>query len=121
MLDEFLAHSDTGITDNKIVIGKSASCSTFLCDPDTYCSTWFREFHGIADAIEQNLIQSELIAHNRLIHHVNRINEQYQLFGPNICLNDISDIMNHIRQMAFGRLNPYFSALDPAHIQNIID
>ena len=56
-----------------------------------------------------------------LIYHIGSINIKFQLLRRNIGLYDGFQVMHDFRERSFLLLYLHFTALNPAHIQHIID
>ena len=121
MLQKFLAHPDSGVLHLKFVGRAAFRRISLLQDPDAHDSAGFREFHSIAQKIQKNLIQPQLVAQDMLIDYVRGIYVKFQLLGCDIRLDDRFQVVHDFRKGGLLFLDLDLSALNPAHVQNIID
>ena len=89
MIYKILAHTDARVFNTKHIFRKSVR-TVFLRNADTYSAALLRIFHGIADQIQEYLIQSQLITVYLLVHNINRINIEFQLLRTYVSLQNIT-------------------------------
>ena len=121
MLQKFRTHPDAGIPDLEIIGREALRRIALLQNAHTHDTAGPGELHGIAQKIQKHLIQPEPVAQHMFIDHIRRINIKFQLFGCDIRLHDRLQVMHDLRQGSLLFLDLHFSALDTAHVQNIID
>ena len=78
-------------------------------------------FDGVAQKVQEDLIEPQLVAVDVLIQHVYRIDEKLQLLGLDIGLNDAAQAVGDIREAAQGLVQVHFAAFNAAHVQNVIN
>ncbi len=118
---ELRAHTDAAVFDGKFVVAVTVRSARFFCDPHADMTAGSRIFYGIAEQIQKNLIEAELITVNIFVHNVHRIDLQLELFGMNIRLQNIAQAMQDLGKAAKLFIQMYFPAFDMAHIQYVID
>ena len=121
VLLEFLAHADAIVLDAELIAGPALGRTVFLGNADADHAACGSELDGVGQNVQQDLVQPQRVGDDILVFHIHGINEKRQPFCRNIGLDDGAHIVDEIRQMHRFFFNFYFSALDAAHIQHIID
>ncbi len=118
---EFLAHADAGILDGEIEVRVSGRRHGSLTDPHGDQAAGAGIFDGIAQEVQQHLVQPQLVAVDFLVDHVHRIDIEFQLLCPDIRLNDIAEPVEDVGQAAFLLVQMHLAALYAAHVQDIVN
>ena len=118
---KFLAHADTGVLHTNFIFSPALRCPGKLSYPDRNRTAGGGKLNGIGQQIQQHLIQPGLVAEYILVGHIHHIHIQLQLLGVNLTADDGFDVMQDIRQVGLRFLQIDFSALDPAHVQHIVN
>ena len=121
VLLEFLAHADAIVLDAELIAGPALGRTVFLGNADADHAARRGELDGVGQNVQQDLVQPQRVGDDILVLHIHGINEKRQALCRNIGLDDGAHIVDEIRQMHRFFFNFYFSALDAAHIQHIID
>ena len=118
---KFLAHPDSGVFDAELINRHAFFCGFLFGHAQADRAAIRRKLDRIRQNIKQNLIQPQLIRHDIFVDDIRRIKHQILLSGIGVVLNDRLKIPDQFREMNLGLLERHFAALDPAHIQHIID
>ena len=121
LLYKFLTHTDSVILHPDLVQFTASLETRILFQPDRNGSASRSKLDRIGQKIQQHLIQSCLITIDILICHIHGIHIKLQLFRMDLPADDRLQIMKHIRQTDLRFFQMDLSALNPAHIQDIID
>ncbi len=121
MLQKLLTHADSGILYLEFIRSMTFESRSFLQNPNSHDTTGFCKFHGVAQKVQKDLIQSEPVTHHMLIHHICRIDIKFQLPGCDIRLHDRLQIMHDLRKGCFFFFDLHLAAFDAAHIQHVVD
>ena len=121
MRHKLFTHTNARIFDTEFIIGIALRRSRFFSQNHADRAPGSRILHRITQQIQQYLIQAQFIAINVLVQHIHCIDIQFKLLGMNIRLQNTPQPMENIRQAAGLLIQMDLSALNPAHIQNIID
>ena len=121
MLHKFRRHPDAVVLDDKDVISVSPAVGAFLNDPKAHRSPGGSIFYRVADQVYKHLVQLERICEYILIRDIVGVDKQFQLLGLDLRLDDIDQVVHHLGNIALLLLDLHFAALDPAHVQDIVD
>ena len=121
MLQKLLTHADSGILYLEFIRSMTFESRSFLQNPNSHNTAGFCKFHGVAQKVQKNLIQSEPVTHHMFIHHICRIDIKFQLPGCNIRLHDRLQIMHDLRKGCLFFFDLHLAAFDAAHIQHVVD
>ena len=121
MLLELLRHTDAVVLDAEHIGGAAAARARLFHDADVDGAARRGEFYGIADDVQQNLVQAQLVGDDILVLDILRIYIQIQLLGADIALYDGAQVVQHIGQMHGGVVQLDGAAFNAAHIQIIVD
>ena len=81
----------------------------------------FRELHGIADQVDQNLLGAHAVALDAPWHTRRQGHDQFQRLGLGLLRQQIGGAENGVVKIEFGGLQPQRTGLDLGNIQNIVD
>ncbi len=118
---EFLAHADASILDGELEVRVSSGRQGRLSNPHGDQAARAGIFDGIAQEVQQHLVQPQLVAVDFLMNHVHGIDIEFQLLCPDVRLDDIAEPMQDVGQAAFLLVQVHLAALYPAHVQDIVD
>ncbi len=121
MLYEFLGHTYAVILDEKFKGAVTLTAAGLFYETDNNISASRGELYGIADNVQQHLVQSELVGDNILIFNILSIDVKILLLGIYHSLNHIPQVMEQCRHVYNIFIQLYTSALYAAHIQNIVN
>ena len=121
MLDEFFAHADAGILDGEFKGGIACGRTRLLCDPHSDDSACSSVFDGIAEQVQEHLVQTQPVAVDFLVDDVHGIDVQLQLFGADVGQDDVAQAVQDVRQAVFLLVQVHLAAFDAAHVQDIVD
>ena len=79
------------------------------------------KLHGVAGEIEQDLVQPQLVADDVLVDHIHGVDEELELFGAYVGLDDGFQVVEDVRKVDVLFLDLDHAAFDPAHVQNVVD
>ena len=96
MLLELLRHTDAVVLDAEHIGGAAAARARLFHDADVDGAARRGEFYGIADDVQQNLVQAQLVGDDILVLDILRIYIQIQLLGADIALYDGAQVVQHI-------------------------
>ena len=120
MLLELLAHAQACVLHMNLILCIALQAHRVLLYPYADGTARIGKLHGIAEKVQQHLVQTQPVAVNILIYHAQCVKKQVQPLGHNVPLENRPQIMEYIRQMDFLFLYLYHAAFDAAHIQHII-
>ena len=121
MLPEFLTDADAVVPDVEFIVRIPLRRGGLLHDPQADHTAGGREFHGVGQDVQQDLVEPHGVGNDLLIHNIDGIDEQGQPLGNDVRLNDVPDVMHQIRQIHRLCLQGDPTAFDAAHIQHIVD
>ena len=118
---EFFAHADPVVLDTELKVGEPLGGRCFFDHPKADGAARRGKLDGVGQNVQKHLIEPQLVRDDVLMGHVLGVDEQLQLLGGHIGLDDRPQIVDHIRKMHLRLLDGHLAAFDPAHIQNIVD
>ena len=121
MLLELFAHTNAIVLDAELIAATALGRTVLLGNADADRTACGSELDGVGQNVQQDLVQPHRVGDDVLVLHVHGIDEKRQPLCRNIGLDDGAHIVDEVRQMHRFFFNFYFSALDAAHIQHIID
>ncbi len=121
MGDKLFAHADASVPDVELVGGVARRGAGLFRYPDADDTSGGGVFDGVAQQVQQNLVQPQPVAEYVLVDHVHGVHVQLQLLGMNVRLDDAPQAVENIRQGAGLFVQIYFAAFDAAHVQHIVD
>ncbi len=121
MGDKLLAHADARVLDGKLIAGKSRRRARLFNHTQADDAPRRGVLDGVAQQIQQNLVQPQTVAENVLVDHVHRVHIQLHLLGVDVRLDDVPQAVENVRQGAGLLLQGDLPALDPAHVQYVVD
>ena len=121
MLLERFAHTNAIVLDAELIAATALGRTVLLGNADADRTACRSELDGVGQNVQQDLVQPQRVGDDVLVLYVHSINEKRQPLCRNIGLDDGAHIVDEVRQMHRFFFNFYFSALDAAHIQHIID
>ena len=120
MRKKLLTHADTGIFHHASDIDVSFPFAGKLGRRDRHGTTRWCIFHRIADDIGEDLLYLGLITQNVVMLYI-YLMDQCQLFSFCLHLKDITDAADDITGLTVILVQLHPAALDPCHIQHIVD
>ena len=121
MLPELLTDADAVVPDVEFIVRIPLRRGGLLHDPQADHTAGGREFHGVGQDVQQDLVEPHGVGNDLLIHNIDGIDEQGQPLGNDVRLNDVPDVMHQIRQIHRLCLQGDPAAFNAAHIQHIVD
>ena len=121
LLYKFLAHADSVILYPDLIQFTALYCPRVLSDPDRNGSSCRCKLHCIGQKIQQHLVQPRLITIDILIRNIHGVHIKFQLLRMYLSTDDRLQVMKYIRQTDLCFFQMDLSALNPAHIQYVID
>ena len=121
MLQKILAHTDAAIADYEIIMGMARLFGCFLANREGYHAPDGSELSGIAQNIDEHLIQTQRVENQLLVLHIDGVHIKLHALGSHLRTNHIHQIVNTLAKITFLFLNDNLAAFDAAHIQNIIN
>ena len=121
VLLERFAHTNAIVLDAELIAATALGRTVLLGNADADRTACRSELDGVGQNVQQDLVQPQRVGDDVLVLYVHSINEKRQPLCRNIGLDDGAHIVDEVRQMHRFFFNFYFSALDAAHIQHIID
>ena len=121
MFYKFLGHSNPIVFNGKNIIAPPMLKVSVLCNAKRYDSSRRRIFHCIPHQIDKNLIQLQRVCDHILIDHFKGIDKHIHLLCFYLGLYNIYQVVHQFRDIALLIMNLQLSALNTAHIQNVID
>ena len=118
---ELRRHADSVVPDMKLIGPPPVRHLAFLRNPYLYFSAVRRILHRVAEKIQQNLVQPELVANDILIRYVGEIDRQFLILGLRKIGHHGADIFGNPRKITGTVFKLYFAAFNPAHFQHVID
>ena len=92
-----------------------------LFERDRDLSAFRRKFTGIADQVEHDPHQPRLIKKDIAVLKIDRLNRVFDPLLFHLQLEQLMHLVQDHQQVAGRLMQLHFAALDPAHLQNIID
>ena len=121
MGDKLLAHPDAGVLHAELISGVSRRGPRLLRHADADHAPRWGVLDGIAQQVEQNLVQTQAVAADVLVNYVHRVHIQLQLLGMDIRMHDVAQPVEDVGQGTGLLLQGHLPALNSAHIQHIVD
>ena len=121
VLLELFAHADAVVFDAELIAATALGRTVLLGNANADYPACGSELDGVGQNVQQDLVQPQRVGDDVLVLHIHGIDEKRQPFCRNIGLNDGAHIVDEVRQVHRFFFDLYFSALDAAHIQHIID
>ena len=115
------AHANARVLDAELILGIALSRTGILYDAQAYRSACRSELDGIAQDVEQHLVQAQLIDHDILVQHVLRVDEEVQLLALHTAVNDGTEVVEHVGKPHLLLLQFGTPTLNAAHVQHIVD
>ncbi len=100
MRHKLRTHADAAVLDGKLIAAVAGRSARFFCDPHTDMAAGPRIFYGIAEQIQKNLVEPELVTVNVFVHDIHGINLQLKLLGVDIRLQDIAQTVQNFGEAA---------------------
>ena len=120
MRQKFLAHTDSRVVHHETQVGAALGLpSVFHREGDF--SALLREFHCVADDIHEHLLKPYRVSHIVIIQH--RVHDALVVhaFGLGLSITDAIDAVQEFLHRDLLGFHQHLAALDPIHIQNVID
>ena len=121
LLYKFLTHADSVILYPDLVQSTAFCCPRELFQPNRNGTSCRCKLDCIGQKIQQHLIQTRLVTIDVLIRHIHSIYIEFQLLCMDLPADNRLQVMKHTRQTDLCFFQMDLSALNPAHIQDIVD
>ncbi len=93
----------------------------FLSHGHAYGAAGLSILDGIAQKIDQHLIEPQLITADLVIDHIHGSDGQFLILGLHVRLEDAPKPLKNLFQAAGLLFQVHLSAFDPAHVQHVVD
>ncbi len=121
MLHEVRRHADAIVLDDEYVVSSAPVESGLLLDAEAHGAPRGGVLYGIAQQVHEDLAELQGIGDHVLVVHVEGIDEQVQPLGRHLGLYDVHQVVGQLGDVALLLLDLHLSALNPAHVQDIVD
>ena len=81
MLHELRRHADARVLDAELIVGAAGGGAALLRYADADRAARLGVLDGIAQQVQQDLVQPQAVAVDVLVHHVHRVHIEVQLLG----------------------------------------
>ncbi len=95
--DKFLAHTDAVVLDDKLIIGEALGGAGLFQRRHRDGAAGVGIFDGVAQQVEQHLVEAQLIAANLLVLDARKIHMEGLLLGVNVRLHNAAQPLKNLR------------------------
>ena len=120
-LPERFAHADAAVLDAELEHGALRRRRRLFDDAEADHAARGRKLDRVRKDVQQDLVEPEPVGHDVLVHDVLRVDEQLQLLGRDVGLNDRPQVMNDVGQVRVALVDRHLAALDAAHVEHVVD
>ena len=121
VLLELLGDADAGVAHAELVARPPLLAGRELGDAQRDGPARRRELDGVAQHVEEHLLQAQAVADHGLVDDVERVDEERELLGLDVGLHDGADVAHDVGQARLAFLDDDLAALDAAHVEHVVD
>ena len=121
VLDEFGAHANARVRHGEAVAPVADWRAGQLVQRHLDESAGIRELQGVAQQVQENLVDAQLVAAHLGVADALGIDGEVQLPRARLGLNDAVEIVQKIDEVVGLLIQRDLAALDVAHVQNVVD
>ena len=121
MLHKILGHADAVVLHQEDIIPIAPVEGGPLLDAEGHRPPRRGVFHRVGQQVDKDLAQLQGVGNYVLVGHVEGVDKQLQLFGLHLGLDNVDQIVGQLRDVALLLLDLHLSALNAAHVQDVVD
>ena len=121
VLDELRAHADARVRHDEPVAPVARRRAIELVDLHLHEAAGVRELQGVAEQVQQDLVDAQLVAAHVGMAHPGGVHGEVQLAGARFGLDDAVEVLQEVDQVVGLLVEGHLAALDVAHVQDVVD
>lgn len=121
VLLELRGHPDAGVAHDEVVARVALRRARDLLDAQAEGAAGAVELDAVGEDVQEHLREAQLVRDDVLVAHVDGVDEEVELLGDDVRLDDGPHVVEKVRQVQRLLLDLHLAGLDAAHVEHVVD